>query len=405
MILVSPACKKNKNDEPGSKQTIMTINFTRDIINPLFGAIVFISDMQGRLVADTIFNGNGNLMIQVSHDFTIPDKFMVTIITPEMGQHKVFVKMNTYLYASTAEWTLSGNRADTLGHATISLTNLPPMTGPVLYSSSGFFNLTSDVISKPVILSKTPDNLYIMIHTQEGPRFKWFTGLNLNGDYLVDMGSTQIPEIASITLPSKAVFFESHVTGYPDGNWDSPIPYTCDIGFGDGTPVTSISVTYPPLIFSGFHTELMVQESWDSPATWYYHVDGDIPVTFKKINAAVNQMQATNGKLYLQTSGQFEVTSATWGFSGSNTPDFEWKIFGPDTISQIILPDLSQKFKLSYPELSIDSLSFQSVELMHFVQPISYYGFLDQILKSSHPDPIQRLETSSVIWLPLQPKK
>jgi len=383
----------------------MTISFMKDYINPLFGVNVFISDMQGRLLADTNFSGNGDLVIRGSEDIIIPARFMVTIVTPEMGQHKVYVKMNTYLYVSSGDWTLTGNRTDTLGHATISLTNLPALTGPVLYSSSGFFNFTSDIISKPVMLFKAPDDLFICIHTPEGPRFKWFPGITLNGDYAIDMGSVQVPETVDITIPSEAVFFESRITGYPDGNWDSPVPFTCDMGFGDGTPVTSIPVSYPQSIFAGFHTELMVQESWESPATWYYHVDGAIPAAFKKINATVNQMQATTGRLYLQTDGQFEVTEATWGYSGLNKPDFEWNFLGPDTLSLILIPELPPKFRTTYPDLSIDSLSIRSVHLMHFAQPVTYDGFLDLILKSSHPDPLQRLETSSVIWLPLQNKK
>jgi len=404
IILISPSCKKKKDDGPVSKQTIMTINFTHDFINPILGAIVFVSDMEGRLLADTNFSGNGILNIQVNQG-AIPEKFMITIITPEMGAHKIEVKMNTYLYATSTEWTLSGNRADTLGHATISLTDLPAMTGPVLYSSSGYFNFTSDVTSKTVMLYKTPDDLYIGIHTTDGPRFKWVPGINLNGNYSVDMGSTQIPEVTTVALPSQAIYFEARITAYPDGNWDSPVPFTCDMGFGDGTPVTTIPVSYPSQIFKDFHTELMVQESWESPASWYYHVDGVIPATFKKINAEVNQMQASPGKLNLQTSGQFEVMMANWDFNPTNRPDFEWNVFGPDTISQIVLPALSPKFEKTFPELNLDSLVFRSVELMHFAQPVTYYGFLDLILKSSHPNPIQRVETSSVIWLPLQVKK
>lgn len=405
IILLSTSCKKNKDDGPGSKQTIMTINFSNDFINPILGAIVFISDMQGNTLADTSFSGNGKLLIQVNPEIAIPGKFMVTIIKPEMGEHKVLVTMNTYLYAGTTECTLTGNRSDTLGHATISLTNLPALTGPVLYSSSGFFNLTSDVVSKPVMLYNSPDNLYVSIHTTEGPRFKWFTGLILNGTYSVDMDSTQTSEITSVVLPFQAIYFEANITGFSDGNWDSPTPFTCDMVFGDGTAVTSIPVAYPSQIFTGFHTELMARESWESPASWYYHVDGAIPTTFKKINAEVSQMQATTGRLDIHTNGQFEVTVASWVYSAPNKPYFTWNIFGPDTLSRIVLPALSPAFEKAYPELSIDSLIFLSAGLMHFVQPITYSSFLDLTLKSSHPNPMQRLETSTVIWLPLQLKK
>jgi hypothetical protein len=404
-ILITAACKKTKNDDPPSKHTILTIDFTNDFINPIFGVIVFVSDMQGRCLADTSFNGNGTLSVQAGMETEIPGRFMVTMVVPEMGEHKVLVNMSTYLYTGTADWNLTGARTDTLGHATITLTNLPQMAGPVLYSSSGFFNLTTVVTSKPVLLYKNPDDLYIKLPTASGTKYKWITGLSLNGDLQIDAGTAEPAGLTNISLPGQAIYYEAKVLGYLEPGFNSTIPYTVDLAFGDGTPASTIPVSHPVQLFSGYHTDIFYLESWESPATWRYQADGEIPQEFKKINASVSSMDVSSGKVSVQKAGHYEVSVATWNFSAQNMPEFSWCLFGPDTVSVFVLPDLSTKFVQRYPELKIDSLVFQSVSLLHFIEPVTYEGFLDQILKSGVPDPEQRLETSSVIWLPLQSKK
>jgi hypothetical protein len=152
--------------------------------------------------------------------------------------------------------------------------------------------------------------------------------------------------------------------------------------------------------------DIKIAESWDSPATYAYRTDGAIPATFKKINASVTSVEASTASVRVMKTGENELTVAYWMYSGTpEQPDFRWRIFGPDTVSRFTLPELSPKFEKLYPELSRDSLVFQSVSLLHFIQPTTYQDFLNRILVSGEADAEQRMETSSLIWLPLQPKK
>jgi hypothetical protein len=227
------SCKKNSETPQGNK-TILSITFSQKYLNPLFTAVIFISDPQGNLIADTTFKGDGLLEVRVPETTVIPANLMVTVVSPELGAHRANIYLNTYLYPAATAWTLTGSRPDTLGHATISLTNLPPLTGPVLYSASGFFNYTSSVTAKPVMLYKNPDNLFVKISTNSGTKFRWIPGIELSNDYIIDMSSAEAVTAQTIALPAPMVSYEARINGFTGDGFDSPVPYTAAIEIGGG---------------------------------------------------------------------------------------------------------------------------------------------------------------------------
>jgi len=405
ILFFAGSCKK-KQDEPQEKKTILTINFSGKYLNPIFTAVIFVSDLQGNVIADTTFKGDGLLTVEVPEQTVVPGKIMVTIVAPEMGAHRVNVYLTTYLYPTATTWNLSGSRPDTVGHATITLTNLPALTGPVLYSSSGFYNFTSSVTSKNLLLYKSPDDLFIKLTTSSGTKVKWVPGIETGKQYNIDVSDAEDVAGQTIGLPGPAVSYEARISGYTGAGFDSPIPYTAAIEIGGSAPVTEIPVSVPPQPFTGFHTDIRIAETWESPATYCYRTDGAVPSAFKKINASVTSVEPATASVRIGKTGENELTVAYWMYSGTpEQPDFRWRIFGPDTVSLFTIPKLSPQFKKLYPELIRDSLVFQSVSLLHFIQPITYDGFLEKLLVSGEPDAEQRIETSSVIWLPLQSKK
>ena len=403
IILVSEtlsSCKKKSDEEPVPSSPVFTVNFMDNYINPQLNAIIFISDMQGKLLADTMISGNGTIHIMPESGITIPPKFMVTIATWEPDMHNFRISLNTYYQIPVSEWIFQGHRMDTVGHVTISLKNVPQHDGPVLFSNSGYSNLTLNTNERVNYLYKNPDDLYILINTSSGPRYKWVPDITKGEIYNVDMSETSIPEFQMISFPGSEVYYEVRVYGYHDQNVESPLSCLLNEQLGDGTAVSSVQVNYPPAKFSTFHSIISLVEDWTSSSTYFYWVDGVIPSSFKKIDASVTSFQPAKGMVEFSTNGTYNVSNATWSFTAANFQHFDWSVYAPDSTKTIILPEIPPSIRQMFPVLSLDSLVLDNIQLMNFTGLPTYDDFIYQTLVKNPPVGIEHLETSTVKVLP-----
>jgi len=399
LVAVS-GCKKKGDTPVPVSNPLMTIDFTDNYVNPKLGALVFISDMNGELLADTLFTGNQHLVIYPMAGKTAPARFMVTIASWEPNMHNFTISMNTYLYIEPAAWRLKGERHDTLGHITVSLSNVPAHTGPVLYANLGFSNLTFATLERINYVYVNPDDLYIKINTASGVKYVWQTGIAPGGTYTTDMAQTLAAETKTIALPGTAVYYEATLTGYRQPFTEGAQATEADEVFGDGTPASSITVSYPPSTYTSFNTDLNYTADWTSNITWRYHVQGAIPDAFKQTSATVHNVTPVPGThtLSINTGGDFTTANANWIFMARNNQIFQWTVTGPDSITTIHLPKLPPSVAKMFPVLALDSLTLSNIELSKCWSHPSYPAYLQAIFDPTQPHSAETMEVSSMVW-------
>jgi hypothetical protein len=401
-IVFTTACSKDEEAPPPSTKDQFTSIFTGNYINPQLDAIIFLSDMQGHLLADTMVSGNGVFQLGPKAGGQYPSNFMVTIATWEPYVHNFIIKLNTYYHVSSKSWLFQGNRAEIAGHASVTLKNVPEHQGPVLFSNSGFSNLTFNTTGRVCDLFITPDDLYIQIKTTEGSRYKWVEGIANQGSYEVDMSQTEVPVSQTITFPQEAVYYEARVTGYKDYDTQSPLYYLVDEVLGDGTPASSFVMSGPALKFATFHTNISMITDWDSPLAYHFWTDGVIPSEFKKIDATVSTFEQSPGRISYTSTGVYNVSNASWKFSATNNQIFEWNVYAADSVKELFLPEMPLTVQQTFPVLKVDSLSLSHIQLMNFFWLTSYQDVLKEVFITNPTTSMEHLEAGTVTYTPVR---
>ncbi len=394
-ITVALSCKKTEDVIVEEKQWNMTLIFKDDYINPKLKAIVFISDADGKTLADTLISGNPRLFYNIKGTISLP--LQISIVTWEPDMHNFLVTIHTYKNVYQNEWTLTGKRLSSAGDATVNLLNVPAHSGPVLYANSGHSNLTFATTEVKHPVYQSPDDLYIRLITIAGPMYKWYAGLVPGGLFDIDISLMQSALQHTISFPFPAQDFHAEVSGYQDTAALNPLPIITDEQLGDGIAVNAVNVSYPPAIFSCFQTNLEAIDSWTSPNSWNYRKYGPIPDAFIKTDAMVNFFNYSGSSTYFKTSGTFTVTSAKWTFQDSDKLAFEWIVSGSDTITSIKLPAFPPSMKSMFPTLSPDSLHLCQFELTHYPSADSYFKFLEKVFSPSNGGSDSKLEAASVV--------
>ena len=390
------SCKKEKNDSP-LLSPVLTLNFTDKFIPDQLPVIVFISDPNGKVITDTTCSSNRTYILYAPDGKSVPENLMVTVVNSEIYWHNLMVHINTYTnVVKGSEWTIKGTKPDTVGMATISLVNLPTLVAPILYSNSGYSNTTFNPLDRIALLYKSPDDLYIKIQTSGGQLYKIVTDIERNGNYSIDMSDAAPAESHEISFPISAENYEAELYGYKDANYDSPIPILADNLISEGHPVNSVKLYYPPSVFPGFHTKHMLQETYSSDATFYYHTEGSIPDEFKKINADILSMQPQTGSLTIQTSGTYQMVGAHWEFVDHALVFYEWQLFASDTTRTLVIPEIAPALKRMFPSISLDSLIFQYAQLTDLQNLASYNELINKLFDPSHPTQMDRYDATTL---------
>ena len=396
MLLLVVSCKKDKND-PKPSEPVLTINFTDKFIPDQIPAIVFLSGKDGKTFLDTTCISNGSYELFSPDGAATPENFMVTIVSSELYWHSLIVHINTYTGIDKgAEWTLQGTKPDTVSSSSITLENMPEISGPILYSGQGFSNLTFNPTNRSIWNYQLPDDLYVKIQTDTGQYYSYNAELMTGGSYTIDMSAAEKTESQTVTLPMQVENYETKVFGYKNDDFDSPIPIVVEYLISDGMMTDNILLHYPPAIFSGFHTSMMIQETYLSELSWFYQNEGEIPDQFVKIDADILTSEFTDDKLTIQSGGSFDMVAAHWQFIDHSLMFYEWQMHASDTTTVMILPEIPSAFLRMFPTISHDSLQYQYTELTEFQQLESYTSLINKIFDPTHPTQMNRYEASSI---------
>jgi hypothetical protein len=396
-LLIGILSCNNDKDDPEPAIPILTLNFTDKFIPDQIPVIVFISEPDGKIILDTTCNSNGTYVLYAPAGRVIPQKMMVTVVSSELFWHNLIAHINTYTGIDKGViWTLQGTKPDTITSSHISLENVPVINGPILYSGSGFYNMTFNPTNRSILNYKVPDDLYVKIQTEEGHFYKFEEDLLIGGNYNIDMSNALSAESQSVTFPFQVENYEAKLYAFEDDNYDFPLPVLADYVISDGMATNAIHLNYPPGVFSGFHTGIMIQETYSSDISWFYQTEGDIPDQFLKAEAAILSTASQPGKLTVETSGSFDMVSAHWQFIDHALVFYEWQAYASDTTKTMILPEIPPAFLRMFPTISLDSINFQFAELTEFQQLDGYDVLINKLFDPLHPTQMNRYEASSV---------
>jgi len=393
LLLLAASCSKD-NALPPVKEWLMTVNFSDDYINPQLQAIVFVSDRNGKPLADTLVSGNPTVRLYATAAFEPPVR--VTIVRWEPDMHNFRVTLETFNEVFPSTWTLAGNRLVSAGDATVSLADIPGHTGPILYGLPGHTNLTFSGSGVTLPLFTPPSPLYVALNTPEGPMYRFTEPLTPGNHYEINMLELLPAATQNIRFSGPVVDFHLQVYGYADTVDRSSLPVVADEQLGDGTPVSEVRAAYPPGRYASCRTTMKAVESFVSPDALGCSFFGSIPSGFRKIGARVEQVTVAGITASIAASGAYTVSAATWQYGDTANLVFDWTIFGSDTATTLSLPGLPATVRKMFPTLAADSLRYFQTELTDYNGLSDYQAYLYRRFMKPGAGGMERVDRSSV---------
>ncbi len=321
----------------------------------------------------------------------------VTLVHSEPYWHSLRVHIDTYTQiAKGSEWTMRGSRLDTVATAYLTLENVPDLSGPILYSTEGYSTFTFNKNNRPLLLYQEPADFYVKLQTDTGQYFKYLPNYLAFGNFSIDLTTTHPTQHNRISLPMTVENYEAQLFGYKANELNTTVPLQIDFILSNGLPTDSIQLNYPPDIYAEYQTKIMVQETYLSDVSWYQFTERVVPTEFVKVDAAITSMQTGPNELMLETSGVYDMVTASWQFVDHSLMHYEWKVYAPIATNTIQLPEITTETQSMFPSLHHDSLVFQFTELTDFQTTGSYSEILNAVFQTSKPSRLERLDAVSV---------
>lgn len=397
-LLLMAACTKKEDPEIAPAAPLFTITFTGHFVTSQVPVILFLSYPDGTVYLDTTCGQNGTYTLFPPAGKAVPETFSVTIVQPRTYWHSFLVEISTFdgVRGGTA-WAMRGSLPDTAGSATVSLKNLPAITGPILYSCTGFYNLTMQSVNRTMTLSENPSDLCIRIATTDGTFYRYDQHLLNDGASLeVDMTGVVAAAEKSVSLPFEAGEYTFLLYGNTENEYDPGSSLLTDYVISDGFPADTVRIHYPPDRFNGYYTEMMISEQFGAGETFHYHTDGAIPSHFSRIDATLAAIQPEKARVSFSASGQFDMTSAQWDFMDKGNIIYTWRCYSRDTTRQLSVPAISPALSRWFPTLRHDSLSLTHVELTDLLTLPTYAALLETLFNPASPSLMNRYDATTV---------
>lgn len=391
-LFILPSCKK-KSDESSSRPHLMTIHVGNNYFNPVLGGVIYISGRDGKTIDDVMCHGSGDYSFYGESGTSAPAWIDITIVRIEPFWHSYSIVAETYTRLQPGEWTLTGSRADTIGSVNPVFVNVPEHTGNILISSSGYSNLTFTPGLIPIPLYKSPDDLLFSIPTLTGWRYQWAGWLSPGFKDTLDLSQTLYPESTTLRLGNVPVsYYECRVDGFSDSASRNNLPLRVVELLDTDNPDGTVKLCYPPAKFSWFHSEFSVVDDWNSGKQYYYQAEGAVPTLFKRNSAIPGDIYSEGYHLNIHATGDFDALCGLWIYQSPYQGMVEWRVYGPDTATSLIVPETAAALNEQFPWLHRDSLACQQAELIDAINISGYTTLINKIYNPSKPSQMNRIE-------------
>ena len=360
---------------------LFTANFTNDWLCADCGeGIIFISDMDGNVLAEATWTGNASFEIEAPESLTeFPEMISVTTVANGFLQTDLDIPVGS-------SWTW-GNyyQSPDYDNATtveFDFQNIPDHSGytlSALFSSSSSYDDTLYTPFSFGFYESPPVDIYLKLNTtNSNPQFLWLNNVT-GGNYQVDLSSLSATESQTIDLQGNSVGLRKYLYGYPTTGVRNTGRYNLDRDQDYEQITSSINVYYPPSTFTDFRTSLYFYDSDNTNHYWYQSVYGDIPNTFDKIDADFDFISTTPTNFQISTtSSNFDQIRSRW-----TQNNYYWYFYGPNDLTNYSLPNLPNSVLNKYSDIVTQSFELLNVDLVDHSELDSYEGILDILFNSS----------------------
>jgi len=363
---------------------LFTANFTNDWLCADCGeGIIFISDMDGNVLADATWTGNASFEIEAPEDLTeFPERITVTTVT----NGRLTTNLNIPVGSSWTwgDYYLSPDYDNPI-NVEFGFQNIPDHSG---YSVSSLFSYRysySDALYSPFTFNfyESPMDIYLKLNTADsGPKYLWINDIT-GGYYQINLSNMSETESQTIDLQGNSVGFRKYLYGYPTPGSRNTGRYMLDRGYDNDSTVAEIKVYYPPSSFSDYRTTLYFYDSDNTNVFWYQSVYGDIPNTFDKIDADFDFISATPNDFQISTTtNNFDSMHSAWRqYTGYG--NYYWNFYGPNNLTSYSFPNLPNSVLNKYPDIEMQLFELSYTDLIDYSELDSYENILDIVFNSS----------------------
>ncbi len=211
---------------------------------------------------------------------------------------------------------------------------------------------TREITTRPYInWYDNPDNLFAMVKpTNEEPIYLWLEELSSGGRITLDFSYAKKLKVKKVTIPENTTNYYVTIDGYLEKGVYNNGRYRLGTYNNIDTTNSVINLHYSDSTFSGFRVSASFKEPNDPFYTYWYHSSyGEIPASFKKMNADFEFVSTTFDNFSISTQGALDGVASTWAVG-----DFQWSVLGPANKLSYKLPQLSPLLKDKFAEINRD---------------------------------------------------
>lgn len=305
------------------------------------------------------------------------------------------LKPGKYIFQTT---TNTGSSSVTsVGNYTVQLSNqssgLTPATigdgvgGSISWSSTG---PSSNTYTIPLYKNNT-DFILTFRSLNSGlvaPVYKKITNASAGETISLDFQTFSPFDTQAISLDETATSISNTVAGIPEpGNANAKAFFINS--YSNTGDFTSLNIYHLGDVFPEYRTSLSMSNPTKSMT---YFIEGEIPTSFKKIDASFSNFTYSNNILEASLTGNSDVAFFTWSISpveNGVTRNYNWTIYaGGPTISYTI-PQFPAAIISKYPTLNGLTVSylnngFSSYDQINGYDEFIKYSLLDNALPLSY---------------------
>ena len=335
-------------------------------------SFIFISDMDGNVLADSSFVGASSISLFADSSQGIPpDTVSVTLLTRNGDSYEIETNMGI---ERGSDWTYYHPYYETeeVGRSYYNFANINTNLSNVIISSNSRYNNSSINSFDTYELSHIEDaeDVLIMGELNDGSAiYKIIENVVIGDTHLVNMNDFEVA--AQIVMNNNSGFNcdASFLYGYESNESflyynRHRLMYSRGEGFSWDSNQNFL-FNYPPE-FGKFRTNAYVGDGWGTAGgkNWYQVTAGDIPTEFEKINADISVINSEINNFAFNLTGTFDQWSINLRTDSGNG---DWDVYIAPGIESGKLPLFPLSISSAYPEILREDFVMNHVLVMDFL--------------------------------------
>lgn len=379
------ACKKESTNVEQSPKNVFVAKFTNNWLPDGATGYIFISDMDGNILADSSWQGDKELQLTQTDGSDFPDNITVTTIAVDSNSGSVNLISN--MAVSPATWIWKGYpQLDYSQQIYFNYQNVPEHSEYLIAVPNSYkrgYNITD---RNQIYVPYDVNNVYIYLNTlANGPEYLWLSNIQAGDTVNVDFSHLKKLSTKEISFPGWGKGYRFFIYGYPFSDDHYSQIYRMQSGFDRDTTLTHLNVYFPSSLFPSYRASLYIYDDYNGVG-WknyygYLKYGAVLPSTFFKMEADFDIRNNSPLDFSIDANGDFEEIESTWAYYGSY--DFSWKVYGPASMTAYQLPAIPQNILAQINGLDRGKFILSQVYLIDQIGLKSYNDIINTYFKST----------------------